>query len=59
MTTRSPLRSRPTRRDGRTSKKMTIIAVVLMLLALIGYVLSLDEELQPGTEGERMPAAAE
>ena len=59
MKNRSPLRSRPTRRDGRTSKKMTIIAVVLMLLALIGYVLSLDEELQPGAEGERMPAAAE
>lgn len=40
-------------------KKMTAIAVVLMLLALAGYVLSMDEELAPGSEGERVPAAAE
>lgn len=53
----SPLRSRSVRREGRTSKKMTIIAVVLMLLALLGYVMSLDEELQPGGDGERIPAA--
>lgn len=45
-------------RRGR-HKKLTAIAVVLMLLALVGYVLSLDEELAPGSEGERMPAAAE
>lgn len=45
-------------RRGR-HKKITAIAVVLMLLALVGYVLSLDEELAPGSEGERMPAAAE
>ncbi len=38
---------------------MTIIAVTLMILALVGYVLSLDEELQPGGEEERMPAMAE
>lgn len=63
MSNRSPLRSRPThgpgRREGRASKKMTIIAVVLMLLALLGYVLSLDEELQPGGGGEQVPALAE
>ena len=48
-------------RAGRTSKKMTIIAVVLMLLALLGYVMTLDESLAPGVEGEgeRMPAVAE
>ena len=49
----------PRARSGKASRKMTIIAAVLMLLALLGYVMSLDEELQPGGEAERMPAAAE
>ena len=57
INTRSP-HDRPVR-TGKASKKMTIIAAVLMLLALLGYVMSLDESLQPGGEGERMPAVAE
>ena len=36
------------------------VAIVLMLLAMVGYVLSLDESVRPG-EGERpeVPALAE
>ena len=44
---------RAERRQGKT-KKMGIIAIVLMLLALVGYVLSMDEELAPGEDGERI-----
>lgn len=39
-----------------------MIAVVLMLGALFGYVVSMDEEWASGCQGpeeERMPAAAE
>ena len=50
---RSSAISRAERRQGKT-KKMAIIAVALMLLALVGYVLSMDEELAPGEEGERV-----
>ena len=50
---RSATIRRAERRRGKT-KKMAIIAVALMLLALIGYVLSMDEELAPGAEDERM-----
>jgi len=59
MPSTSPRRRNSPLRSGRASKKMTIIAVTLMILALVGYVLSLDEELQPGGEEERMPAMAE
>ena len=44
---------RAERRQGKT-KKMGIVAIALMLLALVGYVLSMDEELAPGEEGERI-----
>jgi hypothetical protein len=44
---------RAERRQGRT-KKMTVIAIVLMLLALVGYVLSNDESTVPGEGGEEM-----
>ena len=59
MPSTSPSRRDSSLRSGRASKKMTIIAVTLMILALIGYVMSMDEELQPGGEEERMPAMAE
>ena len=59
MPSTSPSRHDSSLRSGRASKKMTIIAVALMILALIGYVMSMDEELQPGAEGERVPAMAE
>jgi hypothetical protein len=44
---------RAERRQGRT-KKMTVIAIVLMLLALVGYVMSNDESTVPGEGGEEM-----
>ncbi len=59
MNDRRPLRPTPARRPGRTSKKMTIIAFALMLLALIGYVLTNDESVEPGGGGEPVPAMAE
>jgi hypothetical protein len=38
----------------------TWVVVGLMLVAMLVYVMSFDEELQPGgVEGERVPAAAE
>jgi hypothetical protein len=56
---RPTLRPTPSRRTGRASKKMTIIAFTLMLLALIGYVLTNDESVEPGGGGEPVPAMAE
>ncbi|MHC4794175.1 MAG: hypothetical protein ACYTDE_07755 [Planctomycetota bacterium] len=44
---------RAERRQGK-SKKMGIIAIVLMLLALVGYVLTNDESTVPGEGGEQM-----
>ena len=35
------------------------VAVGLMLAAMIGYVLTMDESLQPGGDGQEVPAAAE
>ncbi len=44
---------RAERRQGK-SKKTGIIAIVLMLLALVGYVLTNDESTVPGEGGEQM-----
>ncbi|MCP4835056.1 MAG: hypothetical protein GY895_09875 [Phycisphaera sp.] len=44
---------RAERRQGKT-KKMGIVAIVLMLLALVGYVLTNDESTVPGEGGEPM-----
>jgi hypothetical protein len=44
---------RAERRQGKT-KKMGIIAIALMLLALVGYVLTNDESTVPGEGGEEM-----
>lgn len=44
---------RAERRQGKT-KKTGIIAVVLMLLALVGYVLTNDESTVSGEGGEQM-----
>ena len=44
---------RAERRQGKT-KKTGIIAIVLMLLALVGYVLTKDESTVPGEGGEEM-----
>ncbi|MDE0889560.1 MAG: hypothetical protein OSA40_08880 [Phycisphaerales bacterium] len=44
---------RAERRQGKT-KKTGIIAIVLMLLALVGYVLTNDESTVPGEGGEEM-----
>ncbi|MCP3861090.1 MAG: hypothetical protein GY728_13365 [Phycisphaeraceae bacterium] len=44
---------RAERRQGKT-KKMGVIAIVLMLLALVGYVLTNDESTVPGEGGEQM-----
>ncbi len=44
---------RAERRQGKT-KKMGIIAIVLMLLALVGYVLTNDESTVQGEGGEQM-----
>ena len=44
---------RARRRQGRT-KKMAIIAVILTLLALVGYVLTNDESTVPGEGGQEM-----
>jgi hypothetical protein len=35
----------------------TWLVVVLMLVAMAAYVLSGDEEIQPGGDGEQVPAA--
>ena len=44
---------RAERRQGKT-KKMAIVAIALMLLALIGYVMTNDESTVPGEGGEEM-----
>ena len=44
---------RAERRQGKT-KKMSIIAIALMVLALVGYVLTDDESTVPGEGGEEM-----
>jgi hypothetical protein len=44
---------RAERRQGKT-KKMGIVAIVLMLLALVGYVMTNDESTVPGEGGEEM-----
>ncbi len=44
---------RAERRQGKT-KKMGVIAIVLMLLALAGYLLTNDESTVPGEGGEQM-----
>ena len=44
---------RAERRQGKT-KKMGIIAIALMLLALVGYVLTNDESTVAGEGGEEM-----
>ncbi|MGA0285856.1 MAG: DUF350 domain-containing protein [Phycisphaerales bacterium] len=45
--------------DSRSSKPRTIVVVgiVLMLVAMLVYVLTVDESLAPGNEGERIEAA--
>ncbi len=58
MQDRLSRRSDSSRRPGRANKKMTIIVVVLMLLAMAMYVLTNDESVQPGG-GEPVPALAE
>jgi hypothetical protein len=35
------------------------VAVALMLAAMIAYVLSMDESLVPGGDGEKQPAAVD
>ena len=44
---------RAERRQGKT-KKVGIIAIALMLLALVGYVLTNDESTVAGEGGEEM-----
>ena len=46
-------------RRRKRMKSMGIVAVVLMLLALFAYVMSDDERLAPGSEGQSMPAMGE
>ena len=62
--TLADMNSQATRRSrsirfGRTNKKITVVAVVFMLLALVGYVLTNDESVEPGGGGEPMPALGE
>lgn len=40
-------------------KWTTWVAVILMLVAMVAYFSTMDEELGPENDGERMPAAAE
>ena len=42
---------------GSKPRTIVVVGVVLMLLALVLYVLTVDESLAPGEEGERIPAA--
>ena len=44
---------RAERRRGKT-KKIIIVGVALMLLALVGYVLTNDESTVPGEGGQEM-----
>ena len=46
-------------RRRKRMKSMGIVAVVLMLLGMLLYVLSDNERLAPGSEGEGMPAIGE
>ncbi len=43
--------------SGSRKPVIVIVGVILMLVALVAYVLSVDESLAPGEQGERMPAA--
>ena len=43
--------------SGSRKPLIVIVGVILMLVALVAYVLSVDESLAPGEQGERMPAA--
>ena len=40
-------------------KWTTWVAVILMLVAIVAYFSTMDEELAPESDGQRMPAAAE
>lgn len=42
---------------GSKPKTIVVVGVVLMLVALVFYVLSVDESLAPGEGGEEMRAA--
>jgi hypothetical protein len=41
----------------RRTKPIVLIGVILMLIALLAYVLTMDEALAPGEQGEAVPAA--
>lgn len=47
----------PTEAPASRAKPIVIIGVILMLVALLAYVLTVDESLAPGGQGEQMPAA--
>lgn len=42
----------------RRPKPIVLIGVILMLIALVAYVLTMDESLAPGGGGQEVPAAA-
>ncbi|WP_437206361.1 hypothetical protein [Planctomicrobium sp. SH664] len=45
--------------QGKGKSKLFILAIVLMLIGMVVYVMSMDEEVQPGGKiEEEMPAAA-
>lgn len=43
--------------SGSRKPVIVIVGVILMLVALVAYVLSVDESLAPGEQGQEMPAA--
>lgn len=48
----------PARRGMQRHHLLMIVGVVLMLLAMAGYILSLDESIDPEGDGEPVPAMA-
>ena len=43
--------------SGSRKPLIVIVGVILMLVALVAYVMSVDESLAPGEQGQEMPAA--
>jgi len=47
----------PPEAPASRAKPIVIVGVILMLVALLAYVLTVDESIAPGEQGEQMPAA--
>lgn len=45
-------------KGGGRKNTLFVVAVILMIAGMVIYVMTMDEEIRPGGEGEKVPAEA-